>query len=103
IARNPNERAIRLEGLVDRYLETIQHLEPSTVKAKKGICLAIKHDWPGGCDVLVRKIVPSQLEAFIARRRIGASHHTAFVTVFRQMFQLALDDKIISESPADKL
>jgi integrase len=103
IAANPNERAITLAQLVDRYFDTIRHLSRSSVKAKRGICFAIKHDWPGGSDVLIRRIVPSQMESFIARRRLSGSHHNAFVTAFRQMFQLALDDKLIAESPAAAL
>jgi integrase len=101
--RNPNERAITLERLVDRYQETIQNQAKHTVAIKKSICARIKREWPGGSDVLIRKIIPSQLQAFIARRRLGGSQHNAFITVFRQMFKLALDDKLISESPAAAL
>jgi integrase len=103
ISRNPNERAITLTQLVDRYFDTVRHLSPSSVKGKRGICVAIKNDWPGGSDVLIRKVLPSQMEAFIARRRISGSHHNAFVTAFRQMFQLALKDNLIAESPAAAL
>src|SRR4029453_4596778 len=98
--RNPDERAITLERLVDRYLETIQNQARHTLVIKKAICARIKRQWPGGSDVLIRKIVPSQLNVFIARRHLGASQSNAFATVFRQMFELALDDKLISESRA---
>jgi integrase len=97
---NPHERAITLERLAERYQETIQNQAHHTIAIKKSICARIKREWPGGSDVLIRKIIPSQLQAFIARRRLGGSQHNAFVTVFRQMFKLALDDKLISESPA---
>jgi len=98
--RDPNERAVTLARLIDRYLETIQDQARHTVVIKKGICAHIKRAWPGGSDVLIRKIVPSQIEAFIARRELGASQSNAFVTVFRQMFELAVNDKAITESPA---
>jgi integrase len=98
--RNPNERAITLARLVDRYLETIQNQARHTIVQKKGICARIKRDWKGGSDVLVRKILPSQLEAFIARRGLGASQGNAFATVFRQIFDLAVTDKAITDSPA---
>ena len=101
--RNPNDRAITLERLMDRYEETIQNQADHTIAIKKSICARIKREWPGGSDVLIRKIIPSQLQAFIARRRLGGSQHNAFVTVFRQMFKLALDDKLIVESPAAAL
>jgi integrase len=95
-----DERAITLAQLVERYKHSIPNLAEHTVKTKKSICSTIQRDWPSGSDVLIRKVVPSQIQSFIARRRLGASQSNAFLTEFRQMFQLALDDKLLAESPA---
>jgi integrase len=95
-----DERAITLAQLVERYKDSIPNLADHTAKTKKSICEKIEREWPGGSDVLIRKIVPSQIKSFVARRRIGASQSNAFLTEFRQMFQLALDDKLLAESPA---
>jgi len=85
---------------LERYKDSIPTLAEHTAKTKKSICDKIKSQWPGGSDVLIRKIVPSQIKSFISRRRIGASQGNAFLTEFRQMFQLALEDKLLAESPA---
>jgi integrase len=95
-----DERAITLAQLVERYKDSIPNLAKHTVKTKKSICEKIQKEWPGASDVLIRKIVPSQIKSFIARRRVGASQSNAFLTEFREMFQLALDDKLLAESPA---
>jgi integrase len=95
-----DERAVTLAQLVARYKDSIPNLAEHTAKTKKSICEKIQREWPGGSDVLIRKIVPSQIKSFISRRRIGASQSNAFLTEFRQMFQLALEDKLLAESPA---
>jgi integrase len=95
-----DERAVTLAQLVQRYKDSIPNLAEHTAKTKKSICEKIQREWPGGSDVLIRKIVPSQIKSFISRRRIGASQSNAFLTEFRQMFQLAREDKLLAESPA---
>ena len=95
-----DERAVTLAQLVERYKDSIPNLAEHTAKTKRSICDKIKREWPGGSAVLIRKIVPSQIQTFISRRRIEASQANAFLTEFRQMFQLALDDKLLAESPA---
>ncbi len=95
-----DERAVTLAQLVERHKGAIPNLAEHTAKTKKSICEKIQREWPGGSDVLIRKIVPSQIKSFISHRRIAASQSNAFLTEFRQMFQLALDDKLLAESPA---
>jgi integrase len=96
-----DERAVTLAQLVERYKDSIPNMAEHTVKTKKSICEKIQREWPGGSDVLIRKILPSQIKSFIGRRATKASQSNAFLTEFRQMFALAQADKLLAESPAE--
>ena len=90
---------ITLASLCDRYLATIAHQASKTVSQKMYICRGIKERWPGGSDVLIRKVVPSQARTFLSRHGFGASSYNAYLAVLRGMFSLAIADRLISESP----
>ena len=94
---------VTLAQLIGRYRDSIPTLSSHTTKTKQSICARIMRDWPGGSDVLIRKIVPSQIKSFIAQRRLGASQANAFLTEFRNIFSLAVEDKLLASSPAESL
>ena len=94
---------VTLAQLIGRYVDSIPNLASHTTKTKTAIWARILRDWPGGSDVLIRKIVPSQIKSFIAHRRLGASQANAFLTEFRNIFALGVEDKLLASSPADSL
>jgi len=96
---DPAAEKLTLAGLCDRYVSTIQHLRPKTVAQKTYVVARIKEEWPAGSDVLIRKVVPSQARTFLSRYTFGASSYNAYLGVLRAMFQLAVSDGLIAESP----
>jgi integrase len=96
---DPAAERLTLAGLCDRYLSTTQNLRPKTVAQKMYVVARIKEEWPGGSDVLIRKVLPSHAQTFLSRYTFGASSYNAYLGVLRAMFQLAVADGLIAESP----
>jgi integrase len=99
---------LTLAQLCDRYLETIQHQKPRTIEGKTCIVSRIKRDWPTGRLTQVGKIKPSDVDlwlASIARRakRFGAASRNAHLACIKELFALAVRDRIIPFSPATHL
>ena len=81
----------------------VRHLRPKTVSQKKYISERIKSEWPGGSDVLIRKVLPSHVQTFLCKYSFGASSYNAYLAVLRAMFNLAVSDAPIAESPVRNL
>ena len=100
---DPAAERLTLAGLCDRYLATVRHLRPKTVSQKKYVTERIKSEWPGGSDVLIRKVLPSHVQTFLCKYYFGASSYNAYLAVLRAMFNLAVSDALIAESPVRNL
>ena len=100
---DPGAANLSLAGLCDRYLLTVQHLRPKTVAQKTYVVARIKKEWPGGSDLLVRKVLPSHAQTFLSRYAFGPSSYNAYLGVLRALFQLAVSDGVIAESPVQHL
>src|SRR5437762_8416499 len=96
---DPAAERLTLAGLCERYLATVKHLRPKTVSQKKYIAERIKSEWLGGSDVLIRKVLPSHAQTFLCKYTFGASSYNAYLAVLRAMFNLAVSDALIAESP----
>ena len=96
---DPGADKITLASLCDRYLATIAHQASKTVSQKMYICRRIKEQWPGGSDVLIRRVLPSQIQTFLSKYAFGPSSYNAYLAVIRGMFNLAVADSLLSESP----
>lgn len=61
--------------------------------------------WPHGLDFQVRNIRPSHLEEWLAiqERRLKNTTYNRYAGVLKQMFELAVKDRIIAESPFDRV
>lgn len=94
---------ITLATLIDRYLPTIAHQAKGTVKFKTAICARMKTDWSGDSGVAIRKVVPSMIQSFLSRLKCGPTGYNAYLSVFRAMFTLAKNDRLIAASPVDTL
>ena len=100
---DPNAAKLTLAGLCERFRATIGHQAPVTVAQKTLVCHRIKAKWPGGSDVFIRKVVPSQAQTFLSRHTFGASSYNTHLSVLRAMFALAKADRLIADSPIDSL
>jgi integrase len=100
---------LTLRELCDQWLETIQGSKPKTLEAKKYIAGRIKEQWPAGSLVQVAKVKPSDCDLWLARcaqisrNGFSASLRNAHVQVLKEVFAMALRDRIISASPAAHL
>jgi integrase len=100
---------LTLRELCDRWLETIEDSKPKTLEQKAHIAARIKEHWPTGSAVQVAKIKPSDCDLWLARcaqksrNGFSASSRNAHVQILKEVFALALRDRIISDSPAAHL
>jgi integrase len=100
---------LTLRELCDQWLETIQGSKPKTFEQKSHIAARIKEYWPPGSLLQLAKIKPSDCDKWLARcaqksrNGFSPSSRNAHVQILREVFALALRDRIISRSPAAHL
>ncbi len=94
---------LTLRELCAKYLATIQNQAPATIYRKEHIVERLLADFPGGADCQVAKIIPSDLEAWLAGYKFGYASHTLYVLLAKALFEMAVNDKILVSSPAEKL
>jgi integrase len=94
---------ITLDALCTKYLATIGHFADKTVVRKKYIVRRLLDEFPKGRDCQVSKIRQSDLEAWLAGCKLGAPSHILFVQLLKELFTMAVNDKSLVESPAEKI
>ena len=94
---------LTLPELCDRYLKTVQHQKPKTVERKTFIVGRIKRDWPTGRLTQIAKIKPSDVDVWLSRYRFGSASRNLHISCIKEIFTLALRDRIIPASPAAHL
>lgn len=94
---------ITLAELCDRYLLTVAHQKPKTVRRKQDIVKRIKADWPGGSEVQIGKIPASDVKAWLAGYKFGAASYNLYLECVRAIFELAIEDRLIAASPVEGL
>ncbi len=100
---DPSQGRVTLRELCDRYLLTVQNQAPATVYRKKHIIDRLLQDFPGGADAQISKIRQSSLEAWLATYKFGYASQTLYVLLLKALFDLAVNDKMLLDSPAAKL
>jgi integrase len=104
--RNEQDQIDRSQGkltltqLCERFLKTIQHQKPKTVKRKTSIVSRIKSDWPTGKVTQVAKIKPSDCDLWLSRYKFGSASRNLYISCLKELFALAVRDRIISSSTA---
>jgi hypothetical protein len=91
-------------AVLNDYVETLGG-SPETRK-KKGIVIEkLRQTWFGIDSLPLRTVKPSQVTAWLAKHygERSASHYNAALTVIRDALDMAVQDKIIIESPAAQL
>src|SRR5438477_2121103 len=96
---------LTLAELCDRYLKTIQHQKPKTVERKTCIVGRIKREWPTGKLTQVSKVKPSDVDLWlssVAQRanRFGSASRNLHISCVKEIFGLAVRDRILPVSPA---
>src|SRR5439155_3316206 len=91
---------LTLAELCDRYLKTVQHQKPKTVERKTFILGRIKRDWPTGQLTQIAKIRPSDVDLWLSRYQFGSASRNLFISSIKEVFDLAVRDRMIAASPA---
>jgi integrase len=94
---------LTLAELCDRYIKTVQHQKPKTVERKTFIVGRIKRDWPTGKSTQIAKIKPSDVDVWLSRYQFGSASRNLHISCVKELFTLAVRDRIITASPAAHL
>jgi integrase len=89
-----------LAELCDRYLSVIQHQKPKTIERKTLIVGRIKTQWPGGSLVQISKVNQSDILVWLSRFKFGAVSRNLHLACLKELFAMAVGDRIIAYSPA---
>jgi integrase len=98
-----SQGSLTLPELCDRYLTMVQHQKPKTVERKTLIVGRIKRDWPTGELTQVGKIRSSDADLWLSRYQFGAVSRNLHIACVKEVFALAVRDRIISASPVAHL
>jgi integrase len=91
-----------LTEVLNKYERTIGGDAPKTQIGKRAVIEKLKATWFGADSLPLRDIKPSAVEAWLSEHYGGlsAAYYNACLSVLRNVFDLAVRDRIIAESPA---
>ncbi len=92
-----------LRELIHKFVAANQGKSAKTRATNASIIRCLEKSWPDGMDVEVRDIKPSHLDEWLAghEKRLKNTIYNRYAGVVRQMFKIAVRDRIIAESPFD--
>src|SRR5262252_3598030 len=100
---DPAQGKLTLAELCDHYAATIQHQAAKTIQRKLLIVDRIRSHWPMGGLTQVAKVRPSHVDLWLSRYHFGSASRNLFISCIKEIFALALRDRIIATSPAAHL
>jgi integrase len=89
--------------LCQRYVKTVYHQKPRTVERKTLIVGRIRNNWPSGASVLIGKIKPSDIDVWLSQYGFGSASRNLHISCIKEVFDLAVRDRVIPSSPAAHL
>ena len=98
-----SQRTLTLRDLCTRYLATIKSQAKTTVSLKTTVIERLLATFQPGPEIRVSKIKPSDLKAWIAGYEFGYSSYNHYAQVVKALFEIAVEDKAIVDSPAKDL
>ena len=94
---------ITLKALCERYLASVASLAPSTLRKRKETVSVLLKDFALGADVQVSKVKTSDLRTWISSYSFGYASYNLYAQILREVFAIAVSDKIIPSSPAAEI
>jgi len=94
---------LTLAELCDHYKKTVQHQGLKTVIQETYVADRIRGNWPTGSLIQVVKVRPSDVDMWLARYQFGTASRNFHIQVLKDVFDLAVRDRIIVVSPAQHL
>jgi integrase len=100
---DPKTSTMTLDALLNLYTQSIQGLAEHTQATRKSIMKIFKGTWRQGLDMQVRSVNKGQIQIWLSgqRKRLKNSSHNEYIRFVRHLFALALNHKVIAESPVD--
>jgi hypothetical protein len=94
-----------LAQLVDKFKKTREGLAFKTRKTEQWILGTLEEDWAYGWGIQVSRIRRSMLDEWLAKQesRLKNSSYDRVTLLLKQLFDLAVNDRIIAESPFYRL
>ena len=94
-----------LAQLLEKFTSVRSGMKPSTVRTDASIIKSLKAHWKHGLDIRVSGIRPSMLDEWLAavESDLKNSSFNRYTQLVKQLFDIALKDKMISESPHPNL
>lgn len=88
--------------LLKKFLSTLKTLDDNTIKKLGFVADHFREQWGPRMVQAVRKVKPSEVHAWLGlmRQEYAISYYNEHVQFIRRMFDLAVADKAIAESPA---
>lgn len=102
---DPASDRTTLAALCERYRESeLTGIKPHTKEIKERILKRVEKHWPDGSDVRLNRIVPSDCKKWLKRcDDLAASTYNDHVWLLKDLFRLAVDDRLLITSPAARL
>jgi integrase len=94
-----------LRELIGIFFAVYQGRSTNTRKTIRSIIRKMIKTWPGGIDVEVRQIRPSHLDEWLALHepRLRNSSYNRYSGLLKALFEIAVKDRIIAESPFEQV
>jgi integrase len=88
--------------LLRKFEATLKTLDTNTIQKLGFVATHFRKLWGPGLNQSVRKVKPSEVDTWLGQMRTeyAISYFNEHVQFVRRMFELAVADKVISESPA---
>jgi len=102
---DPKASSMALEKLLALYEQSIAGLADHTRATRKSILNAFKKTWPHGLSMQVKDVSTGQLKVWLSgqQTRLKNSSFNEYIRFVRHVFRVALDHKVIGESPGQGL
>jgi len=103
---DPRQGNTSFGAVLDRYATTTGGLKPSTRQNKLAIIAKLRRTWYGIDALPLPAVRPSDVAAWLSKhcgQELSASHYNQHLTLIRDALQMAVDDRIIADSPAANL
>ena len=93
-----------LNALLDNFLTTRAGMSKSTIATERTIINTLREEWDYDLNIRIPEILPSMLDGWLAKQaHLKNSSYNRWTQFIHQLFELAVGDKIISESPFSKV
>lgn len=90
-----------LRELIERFASIHQGKSQKTCATNRSIVRQLEKSFPGGLDIEVRQVRTSHLDEWLAlhERRLKNTSYNRYAGFLKQLFEIAVRDRIIAESP----